>query len=139
MSRKKGCSALLLLALFAVMLASCGSSSSKPSAVVGIVLFEGGPSNPSPSPALPGGFGSGSQGRPYRFVTVQVTATSGPNAGKVVAKLMPDARALFRAKLSPGSYIFKAHVPTNGPWPRATKVTVRAGQRTRVKVYVEGL
>ena len=70
--------ALAALAVLAMTLASCGGSA-PPSGVDGIVLFAGGPMilrSHSPSP-IPGGFGSGMQGRPYHYVAVQVTATSG--------------------------------------------------------------
>jgi hypothetical protein len=115
-----------------------GRPGGTPSGVVGIVLFEGGPVIFSPSP-LPDGFGSGAKGRPDRFVIVQIKATSGPNAGKVVARLKPNAEALFSVDLPPGRYILRPLVPKNGPWPRLTTITVRAGQRTRAVVYVEGL
>ena len=144
---------LVLLLAWAVVLASCGGRTQsstqststlgvkvgKPSGVIGIVLFEGGPAIPSPSPPLPGGFGSGSLGRPYRFVVVQVKATSGPRAGEVVARVKPDSRALFRIDLPPGRYLLMPLVPKHGPWPRPTTVTVRAGQRTRAIVRVEGM
>jgi hypothetical protein len=138
MSWRRSGLALAVLVILAMTLASCAVSATKASGVAGIVLFEGGAYMPSPSP-LPGGFGSGSKGRPYRFVLVQVMATSGPNAGKVVAKLKPNAQAVFSVDLPPGSYILTPLVPKNGPWPRPTTVTVRAGQRTHAIVSVEGM
>lgn len=137
MSWRKPTLVLALLAILALTLASCGAAN-KASGVAGIVLFQGGPYAPSTSP-LPAGFGSGSKGRPYRFVIVQVKATSGPHAGKVMAKIKPDAEALFSVDLPPGSYVLTPLVPRNGPWPRPATVTVHAGQRTRAFVYVEGM
>ena len=69
----------------------------------------------------------------------QVTATSAPNAGKVVATLKPNAEALFSVNLAPGSYVLRPLLAEHGPWPRPTTVTVRAGQRARAIVYVEGM
>jgi len=85
MSPKPARLAAALLAVAALTLAACGRSAPPPSpapshasGVDGIVLFAGGPLVASPSPSsLPGGFGSAKQGRPYRFVTVEVQATSG--------------------------------------------------------------
>ena len=100
MSRKRVGLALAVLAVLGTSVASCSgakhsSAQGSPSlggqyvgtssSVFGIVLFEGGPYVPSPSP-LPGGFVSGTKGRPYRFVIVQVKTTSGPNAGRVMDK-----------------------------------------------------
>lgn len=135
-----------MLAVLALTLAACGGSATKPSpapsrasGVDGIVLFGGGPFDASLSPSpLPGDFGSGAQGRPYRFVTVEVRATSGTSAGTVVAKVKPDAQALFALDLPPGSYVLRPLVPKDGPWPLPIRVTVRADQRTRAIVYVEG-
>ena len=135
-----------VLTLLALSLAACGGSApylspspTRASGVDGIVLFAGGPFMASPSPAsLPGGFGSGAKGRPYRYVTVEARATSGTNAGRVVAKVKPDAQALFSLDLPPGSYVLRCIVPKNGPWPLPTHAAVRLDQRARAIVYVEG-
>jgi hypothetical protein len=138
------------LAVLTLPLAACGRSTTNPSptpspslsrasGIDGSVLFAGGPYVASPSPSsLPGGFGSGAQGRPYRFVTVEVRATSGMNAGRVVAKVKPDAQSLFSLDLPPGSYVLRCIVPKNGPWPLPTHAAVRFDQRSRAIVYVEG-
>ena len=128
---------LAMLAALVLLLASCGKVANQPSGVSGIVLFSGGPVVDSPSP-LPSGFGSGDQGRAYRFVTVQVKATTGTNAGKVAADVKPDSQALFRVALPPGGYRLTALVPKHGPVPRPADVTVKAGGYARVIVYVEG-
>ena len=132
---------LVAIALVCLVLglAGCGASRQLSGTVDGIVLFEGGPGNPPASPALPGGFGSGSQGRPYRWVTVQAKAISGPKAGEIVASVKPDAKALFSVSLPPGRYQLVAVVPKNGPWPYCvTRVTARAGQHARAIVIVTG-
>jgi hypothetical protein len=128
---------------------SCGSgapsasptpSTDRSSGIRGIVLFAGGPVLPpsvSPSP-LPGGFGSSSQGRPYGFVTVQVTAEGGAHAGHVLARIKPDSRALFTLAVPPGRYKLTPLVPKNGPFPLATTVVVRPDRYVRALVYVEG-
>ena len=67
----------------------------------------------SPSP-LPGGFGSDAQRRPYRFAIMPVKATSGAHAGTVVAKVKPNAEALFSVNLPPGDYVLQPLPPTNG-------------------------
>ncbi len=142
--------AALVVAFAALPLAatSCGGAtgpSPSPSAggarqtsgIRGIVLLAGGPFvGLSPSP-LPGGFGSGRQGRPYRFATVQVTAEQGVDKGRVVARIKPDADSLFAIALRPGTYELKPLVPKNGPWPRSTTVVVAAGEFSRALVYVE--
>ena len=141
--------ALALLVAVALVATSCGGaagpSSSRSattarqtSGIRGIVLFAGGPDILSPSP-LPGGFGSGRQGRPYRFVTVQVTVARGADKGHVVARIKPNADALFVIPLPPGAYVLKPRVPRNGPWPQATTVVVAPGRFSRTLVYVEGL
>lgn len=123
--------ALTVLAVPTLSLAACGRSATNPSlspspspsptcasGIDGIVLFAGGPYLASPSPSsLPGGFGSGAQGRPYRFVTVDVRATSGTNAGRVVATVKPDAQALFSLDLPPSGYVLRCLVPSDGPGP----------------------
>ena len=121
-----------LLAVAALTLAACGRSAPPPSpapshasGVDGIVLFAGGPLVASPSPSsLPGGFGSAKQGRPYRFVTAEVQATSGTRLGTIVARVRPDALALFSLDLPLDTYVLRPRVPTNGPWPEPTHVTV---------------
>ena len=131
---------LALAALLAVTLAACGGSSgtTHPSGIDGIVLFQGGEQIMSLSP-LPGGFGSDAQGRPYPFPSVQVQATSGAHAGENVAKVKPNAEALFSVNLPPGSYVLWPLLPVNGGTAHYTNVTVHAGQRARALVYVEGM
>jgi hypothetical protein len=129
--------AAIVPAAIVLTLSSCAGGSGTTSGIRGIVLFEGGPGIMSPSP-LPGGFGSGRQGRPYRFVAVQVIARSGADAGRVVARVKPDSAALFRIAVPPGRYELKALVPKSGPWPRPTTVVVARGAYARALVYVEG-
>jgi hypothetical protein len=120
------------------MLTSCGGSPSQPSGIVGIVLIDAGGLRAS-RPPLPAGFGPGSQGGPYHFCTVQVTATSGPKDGQVVATAKSDSRALFRVDLPPGSYLLQALLPPgNTLYPQPTAVTVSVGQRARAIVIVRG-
>ena len=138
--------AIVALAALVLVAASCAAgaghpgatatTSHQPSGIRGVVLFAGGPFVLSPSP-LPDGFGSGRQGRPYRFVTVQITVKGGAGAGRVVAKLKPGSQALFAVALPPGAYELKPLVPRNGPWPLTTEVVVRPGAYTRAIVYVE--
>ncbi len=130
---------LVLAALLAVTLAACGASSAgatHPSGIDGIVLEEGGEAIVSPSP-LPGGFGSGLQGRPDPFPMVEVEVASGAQAGKDVARVRPNAAALFSVNLPPGSYVLWPLLPTNGGRAHFTTVTVRAGQRTRALVLLD--
>ena len=135
------------VAFAALALASCaGGTGPSPSPSVtaarhtsgirGIVLLEGGPYVASPSP-LPAGFGSGRQGRPYPFVTVQVTANSGADAGRVVATLKPDRRGLFTIALQPGDYVLEPIVQKDGPAPVQSTVAVTAGTFARAVVLVE--
>jgi len=115
------------------------SSSAADSGIRGIVLFVGGPYVPdlSASP-LPDGFGTQARGRPYRFVTVRVTALDGRDAGRVVALRKPDANALFTVPLPPGRYALDAVVPQDGPFPRRARVTVPSDHYVRAVVTVEG-
>lgn len=127
-------------------LVSCGGGTSpspspsmtaaRTSGIRGIVLLEGGPYIASPSP-LPAGFGSGRQGRPFPFVTVQVTADSGADAGRVVVTLKPDRRGLFTVALPPGEYILEPIVQKDGPAPVQSTAVVSAGRFARSLVYVE--
>jgi hypothetical protein len=139
--------AVVAVVAVAFALVSCGGGagpSPGPSATAaratsgirGIALLEGGPYIASPPP-LPAGFGSGRQGRPYPFVTVQVTATSGADAGRVVATLKPDRRALFTVALPPGDYVLEPIVQKDGPAPVQSTVVVTAGRFVRALVYVE--
>jgi len=133
----------LLLALLPVLLlslAACGAPKqpSQPSGVVGLVLFEGGPVVLSPS-ALPAGFSSGVQGRLYPYVTMEIRAKTGLHAGDVVAKVKPDAKALFKVTLPPGTYVLNPLVPKHGPWPHPVTVVVQPGRYTHAIVYVEGM
>jgi len=138
--------AIAALMALVVVAASCAAGTSHPgptattsghpSGIRGIVLFAGGPFVLSPAP-LPDGFGSGRQGRPYRFVTVQITVKSGAGTGRVVAKVRPDSQAMFAVALPPGAYELKPLVPRNGPWPLTTAVAVRPGAYTRAIVYVQ--
>jgi hypothetical protein len=126
------------LAATVLTLATCaGNGSGKASGIHGIVLFEGGPAMVNPSP-LPGGFGPGLQGRPYRSATIEVIARSGAHAGHVVAQVKPDASALFAVALPPGRYELEALFTKGGPMPRPTTVMVTPGAYTRALVYVEG-
>jgi len=129
--------AVTTLAAVALVAASCGGSVGQTSGIHGIVLFAGGPPITSPSP-LPGGSGSGRQGRPYPSVTVQVTARGGADDGRVVARIKPDAEALFTIPLPPGTYELKPLVPKNGPWPQPTTVVVGTGRFSRALVSVQG-
>lgn len=125
---------LMVVATLVVTLAACGSI--RQSGVDGIALMVGGPVNPSASPSpLPGGFGEGGSGVHLdSSVVVQATAVSGADAGKVVAQVRADAQALFAMDLAPGDYVLKAR---DGRLVVATqKVTVHAGERTRVKLIV---
>lgn len=125
---------LMVVATLAVTLAACGSV--RQSGVDGIALMVGGPVNPSASPSpLPGGFGEGGSGIYHdSSVVVQATALSRADAGKVVAQVRADAQALFAMNLAPGDYVLKAR---DGRSIVATqKVTVQAGERTRVKLIV---
>ena len=135
-----------VVAAAAFGLVSCGggggpsptpsATAASASGIRGIVLLEGGPYTASPPP-LPAGFGSGRRGRPYRFVTVQVTADSGADAGRVVATLKPDPRALFTVALPPGEYVLAPLVAKNGPAPVRSTVVVTTGAFVRALVYVE--
>ena len=135
--------------LVAVLLASaCGAPSRPPtqssspgagSGILGIVLFVGGPYVPNLSASpLPDGFGTQARGRPYRFVTVRITALDGRDAGRVVAIRKPDAQSLFTVSLAPGSYALDALVPKDGPFPLLTRVTVPPEHYVRAVVRVEG-
>ena len=107
--------ALTVLLLVALSLASCSSAkqptkqASKASGVVGIVeIGQGGMRvfNPTPSPIpvlSPGGFGLGGD-FPYPDVTVVGNAASGKKTGVVVARVRPNAQAIFRETLPPGRY-----------------------------------
>jgi hypothetical protein len=57
----------------------------------------------------------------------------------VVARIKPNADALFVIPLPPGAYVLKPRVPRNGPWPQATTVVVAPRRFSRTLVYVEGL
>jgi hypothetical protein len=125
-------------------LASCGSQSSPTSTpsgtssgVRGIVLFSGGPYIASSSP-LPDGFGTTKLGRPYPWVTVEVRVKTGPGAGQVVAKVKPDAQALFTISLPAGTYVLAPLVPKNGPFPMPTTIVVEPGRYARTIVRVSG-
>jgi hypothetical protein len=124
---------LMVVATLGLTLVACGV---RHSGVDGIALMVGGPVNPSVSPSpLPGGFGEGGSGIYLDgSVVVQATAVSGADAGKVVAQVRADARALFAMDLASGDYVLNAK---DGRFVVATqKVTVHAGERTRVKLIV---
>ena len=139
--------AAVALVAVTLALASCGGGgpspspsatvAAHPSGIRGIVLLAGGPYVASPPP-LPDGFGSGRQGRPYPFVTVQVTAKGGADEGRIVARLKPSRRGLFMIALRPGEYVLEPLVQKDGPAPLRTTVTVTAGAFARALVYVEG-
>ena len=124
----------LTAVLVAVTLASCSSTKhpapqpSHASGIFGIVVMNN-PTNmtslPTSSP-LPDGFGLDTDRPTNAPVTVLVKATTGTNAGKVVATVKPTA-ALFTVALPPGSYILSARDTDFQP----TRVTVRAGQYTK--------
>ncbi len=121
----------------ALALASCGAAA-QPSGVYGIVLLDGGPPITAPSP-LPDGFGSGLQGRILSVDGVHVWTVRGGKLGKLVARAQFGPQSTFRLTLAPGKYMLQAVVPKSGGGPRPTFVTVKAGQYSRVIVYVEGM
>lgn len=136
--------ALTLLAVLAVAAASCGGAAPSPnpsaspprqeSGIRGIVLFGGGPHIASPSP-LPGGFGSGHQGRPYPGVAVEVSIGRGTQKGRVIATVKPDADALFTIAVPPGVYVLRPLVGHGAAHTLSVTVVVRPGRFVRALVY----
>ena len=70
---------------------------------------------------------------------MEIRAKTGLRAGDVVAKVKPDAEALFKVTLPPGAHVVNPLVPKHGPWPHPVTVVVQSGRYTRVIVYVEGM
>jgi hypothetical protein len=145
--RPRALLALLSLVVSLVTVSSCGRSPAPASGVLGIVVANVGGRivgpGPSPSP-LPNGFGLGDIAvgsgagatklvvEPYPYgATILARATSGPEAGRVVARVpVKNGQTTFRVRLAPGTY----SIFNRGAASLASAVTVRAGHYTRVVV-----